>query len=210
MIVADDLGYADVGFNGGTKFKTPNLDRLAATGVNLTNFRTCPMCSPTRAGVMTGRWPLRFGMMRAVVPPWSTHGLPAEEQTLPELLATGGYEQRACIGKWHLGHTRRSQTPLGNGFTHFYGHYNGAIGYFNHLREDETDWHNDWETVHEEGYSTDLLGDEAARFIREASKESPYLVYLPFNAPILPMRRSPKTSRSIRTSKCRTARHMRR
>lgn len=186
VIVADDLGYADVGFNGGTKFKTPNLDRLAATGVNLTNFRTCPMCSPTRAGVMTGRWPLRFGMMRAVVPPWSTYGLPAEEQTLPELLATGGYEERACIGKWHLGHTRRSQTPLGNGFTHFYGHYNGAIGYFNHLREDETDWHNDWETVHEEGYSTDLLGDEAARFIREASQDSPYFVYLPFNAPHSP------------------------
>ena len=171
MIVADDLGYADVGFNGGTKFNTPNLDRLAATAVNLT--------TSARAHVLSHAGRRDDGPLAAAVrhdasrcPPWS--GWPSRGgQTLPELLATGGYEQRACIGKWHLGHTRRSQTPLGNGFTHFYGHYNGAIGYFNHLREDETDWHNDWETVHEEGYSTDLLGDDAARFIREASKESP-------------------------------------
>jgi arylsulfatase B len=76
MILADDLGYADVGFNGGKVVPTPNLDRLATTGVRLTDFRACPMCSPTRAGTLTGRWPLRFGMMRAVVPPWSKHGLP--------------------------------------------------------------------------------------------------------------------------------------
>ena len=70
IIVADDLGFADVGFNGGKVIATPNLDRLATTGVNLTDFRACPMCSPTRAGLMTGRWPARFGLMRAVIPPW--------------------------------------------------------------------------------------------------------------------------------------------
>jgi arylsulfatase B len=70
ILVADDMGYADVGFNGGKTIATPNLDRLAATGVNLTDFRACPMCSPTRAGLLTGRWPARFGLMRAVIPPW--------------------------------------------------------------------------------------------------------------------------------------------
>ena len=94
ILLADDLGYADVGFSGGNRIATPNLDRLAATGVKLTNFQACPMCSPTRAGLLTGRWPLRFGMMRAVVPPWSNYGLPAEEDTLPELLASAGYARR--------------------------------------------------------------------------------------------------------------------
>jgi arylsulfatase A-like enzyme len=130
LLVADDLGYADVGFNGGRIFATPNLDRLAATGVNLTDFRACPMCSPTRAGLLTGRWPLRFGMMRAVVPPWSTYGLPSEEDTLPELLAAAGYERRGIIGKWHLGHARRAYLPRNHGFTRFVGCYNGAIDYF--------------------------------------------------------------------------------
>src|SRR5687767_14571730 len=104
IMVADDLGFADVGFNGGKIIATPNLDRLAAAGMNLTDFRACPMCSPTRAGLMTGRWPLRFGMMRAVVPPWSGYGIPAGEATLPELLASAGYRQRGMTGKWHLGH----------------------------------------------------------------------------------------------------------
>src|SRR5262245_14205154 len=97
IIVADDLGYADVGFNGGKTIHTPNLDRLAADGINLTDFHSCPMCSPTRAGLLTGRWPLRFGLMRSVIPPWSTNGLPASEKTLADLLAPAGYKRRAII-----------------------------------------------------------------------------------------------------------------
>jgi arylsulfatase A-like enzyme len=186
VIVADDLGYADVGFNGGKTIATPNLDRLAATGINLTDFRACPMCSPTRAGLLTGRWPLRFGIMRAVVTPWSRHGLPAEENTLPELLASAGYEQRAIVGKWHLGQARREFLPLSHGFTRFYGHYNGAIDYFTHEREGERDWHHDDRAVLEEGYSTDLLGAEAARLVREAPAGKPWFLYLPFNAPHSP------------------------
>ena len=186
IIVADDLGYADVGFNGGQTIDTPNLDRLAATGIRLTDFRSCPMCSPTRAGMLTGRWPLRFGIMRAVVPPWSQHGLPAEENTLPELLAGAGYEQRVIVGKWHLGQARRAFLPLAHGFTRFYGHYNGAIDYFTHHREGQRDWHHDDRTVAEEGYATDLLGDEAVRFIRSAPASTPWLLYLAFNAPHAP------------------------
>ncbi|MCW1923704.1 sulfatase-like hydrolase/transferase [Luteolibacter arcticus] len=186
VIVADDLGFADVGFNGGT-IPTPNLDRLASTGVNLTGFRAAPMCSPTRAGLMTGRWPLRFGMMRAVVPPWSKYGLPPEENPLAELLAPAGYEQRGLAGKWHLGHARREFLPLAQGFTSFYGHYNGAIDYFTHERDGETDWHRGDQTVKEPGYSTDLVGAEGARFIREAPADKPWLLYVPLNAPHSPM-----------------------
>ena len=186
IIVADDLGYTDVGFNGGKVIATPNLDRLAASGVTLTDFRACPMCSPTRAGLMTGRWPLRFGLMRAVVPPWSRYGLPAEEKTLPELLAGAGYAQRGIAGKWHLGHARREFLPLANGFTRFYGHYNGALDYFTHERDGETDWHHDDRTVREPGYTTDLIGTEASRFVREAHAGQPWLLYVPFNAPHSP------------------------
>lgn len=186
IIVADDLGYADVGFNGGKVISTPNLDRLAATGVNLTDFRACPMCSPTRAGLLTGQWPLRLGIMRAVVTPWSRHGLQAEENTLPELLADAGYTKRGIVGKWHLGHARREFLPLNQGFTSFYGHYNGAIDYFTHEREGEVDWHHNDLSVIEDGYSTDLLAAEAVRFIQSAPKEGPWFLYLPFNAPHSP------------------------
>ncbi len=186
IMVADDLGYADVGFNGGKTIATPNLDRLAATGFNLTNFRVCPMCSPTRAGLLTGRWPLRFGLMRAVVPPWSKYGLAPAENTLPELLAAVGYRDRAIIGKWHLGQARRELLPLQQGFTQFYGHYNGAIDYFTHEREGEIDWHRNERTVREEGYATDLLATAAVEFVQRATTASPWLLYLPFNAPHSP------------------------
>ncbi|HUG20853.1 MAG TPA: sulfatase-like hydrolase/transferase, partial [Planctomycetaceae bacterium] len=171
---------------------TPNIDKLAADGVKLERFYSCPMCSPTRAGFMTGRWPLRFGMMRAVIPPWSDYGLPGSETTLPELLATAGYERRAIIGKWHLGHARHAHHPLEHGFTYFYGHYNGAIDYFTHERDGEVDWHRNRETVKEEGYSTDLLAADAAKFIAESPKDKPYFLYVPFNAPHSPFQAKPE------------------
>ncbi|HEX6987676.1 MAG TPA: arylsulfatase [Planctomycetaceae bacterium] len=185
LIVADDLGRSDVGFNGG-EIRTPNLDRLAATGVRLDRFYACPVCSPTRAGLMTGRWPLRYGLMRTVIPPWSDYGLPLSEQTLPEVLAGAGYERRGMVGKWHLGHARREFLPLSRGFTSFYGHYNAAIDYFTHLREGEVDWHRDEATVKEEGYATDLLAAEAARFVEAAPAGSPYFLYVAFNTPHSP------------------------
>jgi arylsulfatase A-like enzyme len=125
-------------------------------------------------------------MMRAVVPPWSPHGLPQEETTLPELLASVGYGHRGIVGKWHLGQARREHLPLAHGFTRFYGHYNGAIDYFTHQREGERDWHHDDRTVQEEGYATDLLAAEATRFIRQAPRGAPWLLYVPFNAPHAP------------------------
>ena len=187
ILVADDLGWADVSLHG-TEIRTPNLDRLAAEGVELNRFYVCPVCSPTRAGLMTGRYPIRFGLMRAVLPPWRKGGLDAAEVTLADVLARAGYRHRGIFGKWHLGHSHVKYHPLRRGFTEFLGHYNGAIDYFTHQREGELDWHRDYQSNHDEGYSTDLIADAAVAFInRHAGDDSPFLCYVPFNAPHSPL-----------------------
>ncbi len=186
ILVADDLGWNDVGYHG-SDIRTPAIDRLAKSGVQLDRFYVCPICSPTRAGLLTGRYPHRFGLRDTVIPPWRKFGLNLSEQTLPEIFAKAGYKRRACIGKWHLGHYKRAYHPIERGFTHFYGHYNGAIDYFTHLREGERDWHRDFEPSADAGYSTELLGDEAVRFIKGSPEGEPFLLYLPFNAPHGPL-----------------------
>ncbi|NOR66980.1 MAG: sulfatase-like hydrolase/transferase [Woeseiaceae bacterium] len=186
IILADDLGWADVGYHGG-RISTPAIDRLAREGVRLENFHACPLCSPTRAGLMTGRWPIRYGMGESVITPWRKYGLPPSERTLADLVARAGYERRGVIGKWHLGHYKKEYLPLNRGFTHFYGHYNGAFDYFTHKREGQLDWHRNFETSRDEGYSTDLIGREAARFIDESPVGKPFFLYVPFNAPHLPL-----------------------
>jgi arylsulfatase B len=187
IVVADDLGWADVSFHG-DQIKTPNLDRLVAEGAELSRFYVCPVCSPTRAGLMTGRYPIRFGLMRAVVPPWRAGGLDTAEVTLPEVLARAGYRHRGIFGKWHLGHSDIRYHPLRRGFTEFIGHYNGAIDYFTHQREGELDWHRDYEANYDQGYSTDLIADAAVQFIqRHANDAVPFLCYVPFNAPHGPL-----------------------
>ncbi len=148
IIVADDLGWGDVGFHG-SQIKTPNIDTLAETGIVLDRFYVAPVCTPTRAGLLTGKYPNRFGVREVVIPPWRDFGIAPEEVFLPEELARAGYKNRAIIGKWHLGHSSRKYYPLNQGFTHFYGHLNGAIDYFTHEREGELDWHNDWESSYD-------------------------------------------------------------
>ena len=186
IILADDLGWADVGYHGG-RISTPSIDRLAREGVCLENFHACPLCSPTRAGLMTGRWPIRYGMGESVITPWRKYGLPTSERTLADLVAKAGYERRGVIGKWHLGHYKKEYLPLNRGFTYFYGHYNGAFDYFTHKREGQLDWHRNFETCHDGGYSTDLIGREAVRFIDDSPVDRPFFLYVPFNAPHLPL-----------------------
>lgn len=185
IILADDLGWHDVGFNGG-EAKTPNLDRLAKQSIKLNRFYTAPISSPTRAGLLTGRYPNRFGFRESVLPPWRKDGLDTNEETIADVLADAGYKNRAIIGKWHLGHSRKAFYPLSRGFNHFYGHLNGAIDYFTHEREGELDWHRDWESSYDKGYSTDLISDEAVRCVNEYGKEGPYLLYVAYNAPHSP------------------------
>ncbi len=131
IIVADDLGWADVSFHG-TEIKTPKIDSLAEAGAVLDRFYVCPVCSPTRAGLMTGRYPIRFGLMRAVLPPWRTGGMDTAEVTIADMLGEAGYAHRGVFGKWHLGHSSEKYHPLRRGFTEYIGHYNGAIDYFTH------------------------------------------------------------------------------
>ena len=148
---------------------------------------TAALCSPTRAGIMIGRYPDRVGL-RTVIPPWSEFGVDTTEVFLPQMLANAGYSNRGLIGKWHLGHALAAYHPLKKGFTHFYGHLNGNIDYFDHTREGELDWHNDWKPCYDKGYSTDLLATETIRCINEYSRENtPFFIYLAFNAPHGPL-----------------------
>jgi len=186
IILADDLGWGDVGYHG-SSIQTPNIDRLSQTGIQLDRFYVAPISSPTRTGLMTGKYPNRLGIRNDVIPPWRDYGIGPEEIMLPQELAKAGYNNRAIIGKWHLGHSRKEYYPLSKGFTHFYGHLNGAIDYFTHERDGELDWHNDWESCYDKGYSTDLITKHAVKCIKEYSKEGPFFIYVAFNAPHGPL-----------------------
>lgn len=187
IILADDLGWGDVGYHG-SDILTPHIDQLAREGVILNRYYVAPVCSPTRAGLLTGRYPDRFGLRQTVIPPWRDFGVDTAEVFLPEMLAVAGYNNRAILGKWHLGHSRKQYHPLQRGFTHFYGHYNGAIDYFTHKREGELDWHNDYEPSYDKGYATDLITEEAIRNIRDYTNSgSPFFLYLAYNAPHSPL-----------------------
>lgn len=187
IILADDLGYGDVGYLG-SDINTPHIDQLAREGIVLNRFYVAPVCSPTRAGLLTGRYPDRFGLRTTVIPPWRDFGVDTSEVFLPEVLAAAEYSNRAVLGKWHLGHFRLQYHPLQRGFTHFYGHLNGAIDFFTHEREGELDWHNDYQPSYDKGYATDLITDEAVKNIRDYSEEgSPFFLYVAFNAPHSPL-----------------------
>ncbi len=186
LILADDLGWNDVSYHGG-EIPTPNVDRIALEGVVLDRFYACPVCSPTRAGLMTGRYPIRFGMQRAVCRPFLEVGVPPVEETLPEMLARAGYRHRGIAGKWHIGHAFREYHPLNQGFRSFVGHFNGNIDYYTHHREGQLDWHRGFEPNYDEGYSTELIASEAVRFIEEHAGSGPFFLYVPFNAPHTPL-----------------------
>jgi len=179
-IVADDLGWKDVGFHG-SDIKTPNLDKLAAGGVKLEQFYALPMCTPTRAALMTGRYPMRYGLQTGVIPTGMTYGLATDEWLLPQALKEAGYAT-AIVGKWHLGHGDRKYWPCQRGFDHQYGPLIGEIDYFTHEASGKVDWYRNNKVVKEKGYSTTLLGDEAVKLIGGHNPESPLFLYLAFNA----------------------------
>jgi arylsulfatase A-like enzyme len=181
FILADDLGREDCGFMGGTQIKTPHLDRLAAAGAKLDAFYVQPVCSPTRAAFLTGRYPMRHGLQVGVVRPWAQHGLPLDERTLPQALKEAGYATAIC-GKWHLGHSAPEYLPTRRGFDRQYGHYNGALDYFTHLRDGGFDWHKDDKVCRDEGYATHLIARGAAKFVAETAGKKPFFLYVPFNA----------------------------
>ena len=183
-IVADDLGWKDVGFHG-SDIKTPNLDQLAAAGARLEQFYAQPMCTPTRAALMTGRYPFRYGLQTLVIPSGHTYGLPTDEWLLPQALKEAGY-QTAIIGKWHLGHADPKYWPRQRGFDYQYGPLIGELDYFTHEQHGVVDWYRNNRRVKEKGYTTTLLGNDAVKLIDEHDPAVPLYLYLAFNAPHTP------------------------
>jgi arylsulfatase A-like enzyme len=183
IILADDLGWRDVGYNG-SEIETSHLDALAAGGVQLERFYAHPICSPTRAALMTGRSPTRLGVVRPIEKN-NPGGLPLTERLLPEFLAAAGY-RTVMTGKWHLGHMRPELLPLARGFESFYGHVTGGIGYWDKVHGGGYDWQRDGVTVRDDRYSTRLIASEAVRLIEQRDPEHRLFLYAAFNAPHTP------------------------
>jgi arylsulfatase A-like enzyme len=197
VIVADDLGYADLGFQGCRDIPTPHLDELAKTGVRCTSgYVSHPFCSPTRAGLLTGRYQQRFGHENnpAYSPQDDRVGLPISERTLADALRTAGYVTGA-IGKWHLGAAPHFH-PLERGFSEYFGLIGGGHDYFQHnlfftnsqqaRAEYKIPLQRQNKPIEENEYLTDALAREATAFVDRHQAE-PFFLYLAFNAPHTPL-----------------------
>ena len=184
FIMADDLGNADLGYRG-SDIKSPNIDKLATGGVRLESFYGMQVCTPSRAALMTGRYPMRYGLQTLVIFPSHTYGLPTDERTLPQALKEAGY-RTAIIGKWHLGHADRKYWPQNRGFDHFYGNLVGEVDYFTMERGGVIDWQRNGKFLKEKGYYTKLIGDEAVKFIEQQDGKQPFFLYFASLAPHAP------------------------
>lgn len=184
VFIADDMGWGDVGYNG-SEIRTPHIDQLAAEGLTLNRFYVQAVCSPTRAALMTGRSPLRTGVMDPFNP-WYTHGLPLDEKLLPEYLRELGY-RTVALGKWHLGPNLPEYHPMKRGFDSFYGSLNGYLNHETRAVFGRKDWQRDGKTIHEDGYATHLLANEAVRVIENHDPAQPLFLYVSFTAPHTPL-----------------------
>ncbi|MFA6546407.1 MAG: sulfatase-like hydrolase/transferase, partial [Limisphaerales bacterium] len=201
LIVADDLGYADVGFNGCKDIPTPHLDQLAKQSLRCPNgYVTHPFCSPTRAGLLAGRYQQRFGheLNPAWLPESTVAGLPLSQFTLPQALKTAGYAT-AAIGKWHLG-AHPQFHPNRRGFDDYFGLLGGGHNYLPDVKgstEYTIPMNRNGKDEPMTGYLTDVLGQEAADYIkRQAGK--PWFLYLAFNAPHGPLQATEKQLSRVR------------
>lgn len=182
--MSDDQGWKDVGFHG-SDIKTPSLDRLAAAGVELETFYSQQICTPSRAALMTGCYPMRYGLQTGAIPSGGRYGLATDEWLLPQALHEAGYET-ALIGKWHLGHAEQKYWPRQRGFDHFYGALVSEIDHFSYTAHGVIDWWRDDEPLEESGYDTTLFGDEAVRLISMHDPKKPLFLDLSFTAPHTP------------------------
>ena len=182
FILVDDLGWNDVSYHG-SEIRTPHIDSLVSLGLELDRYYAFPLCSPTRAALLTGRSPLRLGVD---IPIETTGGLPLDEHLLPETLRAAGY-QTFLAGKWHLGLERVDSHPYRRGFDRTYGHLGPSVDYFSHVWQGGLDWHRDGTVLRQDGYATDLIADESVRYIKERDKAAPMFLYVSFNAPHTPL-----------------------
>ena len=205
VIISDDQGYADVGFHGSKEIFTPNIDRIANNGVIFSEgYVSYAVCSPSRAGLITGRYQNRFGYTRNILlaPKDSTMGLPLTEQTLSDVLGKVNYKTKA-IGKWHLG-AHESLVPERRGFDEFFGFIIGGHRYFpedltiNDLTEARRQMDGYITRIYDNGnridtkkYLTEELSDNAVKFIEDNS-DNPFFLYLSYNAPHTPLQATKK------------------
>lgn len=186
MIVSDNQGWMDIGYNG-SEIRTPTLDRLAAEGVRLDQFYVYPMCSPTRAALMSGRAPSRYGILGAIGHR-SRQALPPETFTIADSLKAGGY-RTAITGKWHLGLCPESG-PLQYGFDESYGFFHGQIDKLTHrYKNGDRSWHQNDTHLDEDGHALELIAKRAIQFLEER-REQPFFLYVPFGAPHPPLQES--------------------
>jgi arylsulfatase A-like enzyme len=185
-ILANDLGWKDVGYHGGNAL-TPRLDALAATGARLEKFYSLPNSTPTRAALMTGRYPMRYGMQMLSILPWSSYGIPLDERLLPQALKLAGY-RTAAFGQWQLGHASRDLLPTQRGFDYFYGSLDNGMDHFNKTdRIGKRDWRRGEKPVRERGYATTLIAQDAAAFVAEHDASRPLFMYVSLPVPAVPL-----------------------
>ena len=184
IIVPDDLGWADVGYNG-SEVKTPNIDKLVRTGIRFNQHYVMPTCTPSRVSLMTGKYPSRYG----VTAPDYGEVIDLGDPTLASVLADNGYHT-AIAGKWHMGSP--PYTPLKYGFKSSYGFFDGQIDPYTHEYKKETkltsrrSWHRNDEYLDEEGHATDLITQEALRVIEE-DRDNPFFLYVAYSVPHYPI-----------------------
>ena len=185
VIMTDDMGYGDAGCYGGTNFPTPHIDRLAREGLRFTDFHSsCPVCSPTRAGLLTGRYQQRAGVPGVIYAPFNRnrhHGLQLSEVTFAEALKDRGYATGA-FGKWHLGYEEQ-YNPTHQGFDRYVGYVSGNVDFHTHVDGAGVfDWWHGNKRDRETGYTTHLITRHATEFIRE-NKDQPFCLYIAHEAP---------------------------
>jgi len=182
ILLADDLGYGDVGFTGCPDIATPNIDRLASESVHFTHaYSNGPVCSPTRAALLTGRYQQRAGIDHVIYANEKDRGMTLDALVLPEVLKQAGYAS-GIIGKWHLGYPKK-YFPTRQGFDYFLGFVAGNIDYFSHTDRLEVPdlWRNE-EAIQDPRYMTQMIADESIAFI-DKHLDQQFLLYVPFNAP---------------------------
>jgi arylsulfatase A-like enzyme len=183
VIIADDLGWNDIGYHG-SEIKTPVIDRLAHEGIEFNRFYVCSVSSPTRASLLTGKYPSRYGIL---APLGDEAGLPAGTLTIAALLKKNGYDT-GISGKWHLG-TVPNARPMNYGFNESYGYLRGQIDPYTHLYKDMSKtWHRNDILTDEEGHATDLITAEAIRFLnKNREKGTPFFLYVAYSVPHYPL-----------------------
>ncbi|XP_047141195.1 arylsulfatase B isoform X3 [Hydra vulgaris] len=186
LIVADDLGWNDIGFHGSKEISTPNIDRLATNGVVLDNYYVLPICTPSRSAIMTGRYPIHTGMQQDTIYGPNPYGVSLNEKFLPQYLKQQGYKTYG-VGKWHLGFFAKEYTPTYRGFDSYYGSYLGKGDYWNHSNTETfsgLDLHDNEKGVFSQdgAYNTEMYTSKAISYISNHNCSEPLFLYLAFQA----------------------------